>query len=97
MDTRTGKVHYQSSYYALGHFSRFFRPGRQRILCATNRDDLEAMAVVHADGSVAVGALNRTDKPLDFRLVDGEARVEIPLPAHGMVTVRTVFGAEASR
>jgi O-glycosyl hydrolase len=59
-DTRNDKLIFQSSYYYLGHFSRFIRSGAQRILCATNRDDLEATALASPDGTLAVIVLNRT-------------------------------------
>ncbi len=93
-DTQTGKIYYQSSYYALGHFARFLRPGSHRILCATNRDDLEATAVASPDGTVAVVALNRSDEPLDFRLEAGETCATIALPAHGIVTARSLANTE---
>jgi len=88
-DTDTGEVFYQSSYYYLGHFSRFIKPGSKRILCSTNRDALEATAVTTDDGSVVVVALNRTDKPLDFLLKHKESEASVQLPAHGIVTVRS--------
>ena len=88
-DTDTGEVFYQSSYYYLGHFSRFIKPGSKRILCSTNRDALEATAVTTDDGSVVVVALNRTEMPMDFLLKHKESTAIVPLPAHGIVTVRS--------
>ena len=32
-DTATGTLQYDSSYYYLGHFSKFIRPAAQRIAC----------------------------------------------------------------
>ena len=34
-DAKTGKVVYNVSYWYLGHFSRFIRPGAKRVLCAS--------------------------------------------------------------
>jgi glucosylceramidase len=67
-DTRADEVLFQSSYYYIGHFARFVRPGAERILCSTTRDDLEATAFVNPDGKVAVVVLNRTEQPLPFIL-----------------------------
>jgi glucosylceramidase len=36
-DTRTGQLIYTNSYYYIGHFSKFARPGAKRILCAPSR------------------------------------------------------------
>jgi glucosylceramidase len=85
-DTRSGEVHYQSSYYYLGHFSRFIRPGARRVACATTLDALEATAFVNPDGSLALVVLNRTDEALSFavKLASGAAMTESP--ARSIVT-----------
>ena len=86
-DTNTGEVHYQSSYYYLGHFSRFIKPGSTRILCASNRDALEATAVVNPAGSTTTIAQNRSEEALDFVLRHKDTSIEVNLPAHAIVTV----------
>ncbi|MER2598520.1 MAG: glycoside hydrolase family 30 protein [Caldilineales bacterium] len=68
-DTVTGELHYQSSYYALGHFSRFVQPGARRILCAVSTDALQAAAFCNPDGSIAVVVLNRSDQAGTLALV----------------------------
>ncbi|UCC64184.1 MAG: glycoside hydrolase family 30 protein [Anaerolineae bacterium] len=73
-DTRAGTLHYQSSYYYIGHFSRFIRPGAVRVLCATTRDQLEATAFLNPDGQLAVVVLNRSEENVPFALkFDGAA------------------------
>jgi len=52
----------QSSYYYLGHFARFVRPGARRVLCTLSRQDTEATAFRNTDGSAAVVMLNRTEQ-----------------------------------
>jgi glucosylceramidase len=85
-DTQAGEVLYQSSYYYIGHFARFIRPGARRVGCAATLDALEATAFVNTDGTLAVVALNRSDEPLAFLLrVDGlETRTDVP--ARGIKT-----------
>jgi len=67
-NTKTGELHYQSSFFYIGHFARFIRPGSKRIFCNVNCDDLETTAFQNPDGSIAVVVLNRTDKDIDFVL-----------------------------
>jgi len=85
-DTISGNVYYQSSYYYLGHFSRFIRPGAQRVLCATNRDELEATAAINPDGSLTAIALNRTDQDITFDLIHNDLTARIVCPTHGIIT-----------
>lgn len=68
-DTRTGELHYQSSYYYIGHFARFVQPGARRVLCATSHDALEATAFLNPGGQLVAIVLNRSDEaiPLELR------------------------------
>src|SRR6266581_8327790 len=61
-DTRTGKLIYTNSYYYLGHFSKFIRPGARRILASPSRSMLLATAFVNEDGTVAVVVMNPTPR-----------------------------------
>ena len=61
-DTRTDSLIFMNSFYYLGHFSKFIRPGAVRILCAPTRDELEATAFRNPDGSIALVVLNRSKR-----------------------------------
>ncbi len=50
-DTQTDTLLFQTSYYYIGHFSRFIRPGARRALCATTSDALEATSYLNPDGT----------------------------------------------
>ena len=77
----------QSSYYYLGHFTRFARPGARRVLCASTREDLECTAFVNTDGSIAAVVLNRTDQEICFNLRMAEGQhTQATLPAHGIAS-----------
>ncbi len=89
IDRANDALMHQSSFYYLGHFSRFIKPGARRVLCAASRQDLESTAFVNPDGSVAVVVMNRTEVSIRFRLcLDGvEAATE--LPPHSIATYLT--------
>jgi glucosylceramidase len=76
----------QSSYWYLGHFARFVRPGAQRVLCTTPSQDIEATAFRNVGGSTAVVVLNRNEQPLRITLrVDGSG-VTTELPPRSIAT-----------
>jgi glucosylceramidase len=86
-DTRNGKVHYVNSYYYIGHFSKFIKPGAKRIISSSNRDVLQTTAFQNPDGSIAVVVLNTTDKELPYRLwINGKAAETTSLP-HSIQTL----------
>ncbi|HEY7513582.1 MAG TPA: glycosyl hydrolase, partial [Vicinamibacteria bacterium] len=51
-DTRTGELHYMSSYWYIGHLARFVRPGSRRVACTTTDDRLLTAAFLRRDGRV---------------------------------------------
>ncbi|CAE7175696.1 GBA [Symbiodinium microadriaticum] len=76
-DTSKDAVLYQPAFWYLGHFSRYIRPGAQRLLCSTTRDALEVTAYKNTDGGIAVVVLNQSEEPISFWLKvkeEGEQR-----------------------
>jgi glucosylceramidase len=88
VDTRAGEPLYQSSFYYMGHFSRFIRPGAERILHASTADELETTAFINTDGTIAVVVMNRTDKEIPFALVYNGLAARAASPAHSIMTLR---------
>lgn len=85
-DTLAGEVLYQSSYFYIGHFARFIRPGAKRVGCAKTLDDLEATAFLNTDGTVAVVVLNRSEQPIDFVLKTRESQAKTAIPPRAIKT-----------
>jgi len=94
-DTRTGALIYTNSYYYIGHFSKFVRPGARRILASPSRSMLLTTAFVNQDGTVAVVVMNPTATAGQYNLVVGSASVEISSRPHSIQTV--VFKASHGR
>ncbi len=86
VNTDLQEVLYQSSYFYLGHFSRFIRPGAHRVACGSSQESLESTAFLNSDGTVAVVVMNRTDEPIEFVLRTKGLQAETAIPAHGIKT-----------
>jgi glucosylceramidase len=86
VDRANDALMHQSSYYYLGHFSRFIKPGSRRVLCASSRHDLECTAFVNPDRSVAVVVMNRTDAAISFVLLLDAKSAATELPPHSIAT-----------
>ncbi len=67
-DVQDGTLQFQSSYYYIGHFAKFVKPGAKRILCSSGRDELETVAFLNKDGSKVCVVLNRSEKEIPFLL-----------------------------
>lgn len=83
---KTGELIYTNSFYYLGHFSKFVRPGAKRIISSSNRDKLLTTAFMNTDGKVAVIVLNLSDDKIPYKLwITGKAASVESLP-HSMTT-----------
>lgn len=86
-DTKTGELIYMNSYYYMGHFSKFIRPGAKRIICSSNYDDLLATAFINPDNTIAVVAMNQTDNEIEFKIwLNGKGTLA-KLPARAITTL----------
>lgn len=75
------------SYYYLGHFSRYVRPGALRLGVTRFGDALGFAAFRNPDGGVAAVALNRTGNPLDFTLRVGGSLCALRCPGDAISTI----------
>jgi glucosylceramidase len=86
-DTKTGKLTYTNSFYYIGHFSKFIRPGAKRVIASPSRSQLIATAFKNPDGSVVVVVMNESDIKTDYKLwVNGKAVPVTSLP-HSIATL----------
>lgn len=84
----------EPEYYALGHLSRFVRPGAVRIE-STGAGDLSSVAFANRDGSIALLVYNAGDQAQTFTVARPGAPFQHQLPRHAAVTF--VWQAQARR
>lgn len=87
VDLEKNNVVYQSSFYYIGHFSRFVRPGAVRVDCTSSNPALETCAFRNRRGGYAVIVLNRSDKETDYQFKAGSLAVRVKSPAHSIQTL----------
>ncbi|MEO6590411.1 MAG: glycoside hydrolase family 30 beta sandwich domain-containing protein [Pyrinomonadaceae bacterium] len=86
-DTQTGELIYTNSYYYIGHFSKFIKPGAKRIAASPSRSALISTAFQNADGKISVVVMNKSDKEVSYFLwIDGQA-AETKSPPHSIQTL----------
>lgn len=84
-DEKNGTLHFQSSYYYIGHFSRFIQPGAVRLssdffsymtpatVSGHLTNEAETLAFRNPDGSIVLIVTNCTEAELVFELkVEGK-------------------------
>jgi glucosylceramidase len=86
-NTKTGELTYLSSYYYIGHFSKFIQRGARRIASSPSRSQLLSTAFINPDGKTAVVVMNASDKNASYWVwVNGDAAEVNSLP-HSIQTL----------
>jgi glucosylceramidase len=86
-DTNTGELTFTNSYYYIGHFSKFIRPGAKRISSATSSNNLIATSFVNEDNTVVIVAMNQGNQPLSYTVTVGSKTATLEMPAHAIQTL----------
>jgi len=87
VDTNTQEVLYQSSYYYLGHFSRFIKRGDRIIGCENKTDDLLALASINDSGVTTTVLMNKNNTQEKFIYMDGNVILDLCIPSRSIVTL----------
>lgn len=87
-DVQRGVLRRNHSWYCIGHFSRYVRPGARAILSSCWDSRVEEVAFVNPDGERVLVAHNTYDQPASCRVIDGNLETEMILPAHSVCTLR---------
>ena len=102
VDTDRGEIHYQSSYYYIGHFSRFIQPQAQRVDFAVDSymtpatvdgrmgNMMECCAFKNPDNSLVFIVMNRTEADMIYELCTGGETKVLRCPSRGIQSL--VFG-----
>jgi glucosylceramidase len=83
-DTKSGQLIYTNSFYYIGHFSKFIRPGAKRILSAASRSQLLTTAFINEDGKVVVIVMNQSKLKVTYNLCIGSNAAEVKIMPHSI-------------
>ncbi|MDO4331410.1 MAG: glycoside hydrolase family 30 protein [Eubacteriales bacterium] len=86
VDHETEKIRFSSSYYYIGHFSKFIRPGAVRIGNSMYTHLLEGCTFENPDGGKVAVVMNPGDRTEKLTLRYRDEIAETSLPAHSIVT-----------
>lgn len=85
-DREKEELDIRSSYYYMGHFSKYIRRGARRIGYSVYDSALEACAFRNTDGSIVCVVLNRTETDKEFALRYRQEIADVKAKAHSIMT-----------
>lgn len=86
-DTSSGELLFTNSYYYIGHFSKFIRPGAKRVSSGTTSNRISSTSFMNQDGSLVVIALNEEEEAVDYFLTIGDKSTQLKIPKHSIQTI----------
>jgi glucosylceramidase len=86
-DTDANELIFTPSYYYIGHFSKFIRPGARRVSTSTSRSHLLSTSFLNPDSSLITVVMNESDFEVPYRLYVGAKAVDISIPSRAIQTV----------
>ncbi|WP_348774414.1 glycoside hydrolase family 30 protein [Cytobacillus oceanisediminis] len=87
VDTKKDEVHYNSSYYYSGHFSKFIKPGARRTGIQASNNRLLATAFENINGETVAVLMKENDREEEVSLSFGGKIMMVVLPEHSIATV----------
>lgn len=86
-DRNTKEIKYNCSYYYIGHFSRYLKPGAKRICCRNDVDEkLYSVAFQNPDGEIVTVVQNELNRKQKLALVIDGKGANTEVPAHSITT-----------
>lgn len=86
-DTRTSELIYTPTYYYIGHFSKFIKPGAARVSTTTSRSTLESTSFKNQDGTIVTVVMNKTEEVVKYKLVVSGSEVILQIEPRAMQSI----------
>ena len=86
-NTQTGELTFTNSYYYIGHFSKFIRPGAKRIISVSSSNNILTTGFKNEDGSIVVVVMNISDQDINYSLTMDSKTAQLSTLPHSIQTI----------
>ncbi len=83
-NTDTDVLTFTDSFYYIGHFSKFIRPGAKRIMSVSSSNKLLSTAFRNEDGSTVIVAMNQSNEELPYTVTLSSKTAHLKMAAHSI-------------
>ena len=87
VNTKTQELLYQSSYFYLGHFSRFFSRGDKIIECENTSNQLLSLSGINKNGRLTTTIMNKEEDSIPFLYDNGSDKKSYLIPPRSIITI----------
>ena len=75
------------TYYYIGHFSKFIKPGALRVSTTTSRSAIESTSFKNKDGKIVTVVMNKTDRKIGYKLIVGNSQAFLEIAPRAMQSI----------
>ena len=87
VDTQSDTILYQSSYYYIGHFSRFLKRGDQIVKSNLKSKELLALSSINKSNELTSVVMNKSDQDIHFTYLIDEIKFKLKIPSRSIITI----------
>ena len=87
VNTKTQELLYQSSYFYLGHFSRFFRRGDKIVQCQNTTSQLLSLSGIKKNDKLTTTIMNKEEYSIPFLYDNGSEKKSYSIPPRSIITI----------
>jgi glucosylceramidase len=87
-DTMSDELTFTNSYYYIGHFSKFIRPGAKRIASASSANEILTTAFKNSDESVVIVVMNQSDSKKKYSVSLQSKMAQLEILPHAIQTIK---------
>ena len=87
VNTKTQELLYQSSYFYLGHFSRFFSRGDKIVECENTTSQLLSLSGINKNGNLTTTIMNKEEDSIAFLYDNGSKKKSYSIPPRSIITI----------
>ncbi len=86
-NSKTGELIYTPTYYYIGHFSKFIKPGAFRVSTTTSRTAIESTSFQNPNGEIITVVMNKTNQKIGYKLIVGESESFLEIQPRAMQSI----------
>ena len=87
VNTKTQELLYQSSYFYLGHFSRFFSRGDKIVECENTTSQLLSLSGINKNEKLTTTIMNKEEDSIPFLYNNGSEEKSYSIPPRSIITI----------
>jgi len=87
VNTKTQELLYQSSYFYLGHFSRFFSRGDKIVQCQNTTSQLLSLSGINKNDKLTTTIMNKEEDSIPFLYDNGSEKKSYSIPPRSIITI----------